>query len=118
MNVDDPIEARRELLGAADQLRQALCTLNCYGDALDARRLTHQRDGSAYGEVYDGFKLLVGVLFPQHTSEIIETMFDSDMEIAEAARHTERQVAERAEAEALAAWQDAQAARYHHPDED
>lgn len=87
MNLTDEeiSEAREALIGVADQLRLALSGLNRYGDVLSGLKLTHQRDGSAYGEVYDGLKLLVEVLYGDNVDEIMEVIFDGDAGVAEAA---------------------------------
>lgn len=77
---EDPTVARRELIATADLLRRVLYNVNLYGDTIDSD-LAHQRDGSCYGELYDGFKILVRTLYPDdgiegRADQIIDTMVE------------------------------------------
>lgn len=83
--------ARTALIETANRLRQCLSDINRYGDELSAR-LVAQGDGFAYGEVYDGFKILMVVLFPdeglpQRAERIIDEMFNSDVDVETAAQY-------------------------------
>jgi hypothetical protein len=79
VNHEDPIEARRELIATANMLRQVLYNLNVYGDTLTPNGLlATQCDGCAYGEVNDGFRILLRVLYPD------DGVTDRDLRISDA----------------------------------
>jgi hypothetical protein len=89
---NDPIEARRELIVSANMLRTVLSNLNVYADAIKADSiLATQKDGCCWGEVHDGLKILVGVLYPDdgiegRASKILDAVFDGSPDIEAAAR--------------------------------
>jgi hypothetical protein len=79
-------EARETLIAAAEQLRDALSTINRYGDEISPD-LTTQFDGFAYGEIYDGLKILIAALFPDlDPADVCTAMFEGDRSLREAAR--------------------------------
>jgi hypothetical protein len=78
---EETAHAREMLIDAADLLRQSLYRINQYGDFLDGIKLTHQRDGSTYGEVNHGLRILLEVLFPGFDgNDILHKACDYDVE--------------------------------------
>lgn len=85
MHEIDKTEARKALIATANTLRQCLLDINRWGDAVGAT-LAYQSDGCAYGEVFDGLKVLVKALYPEgnQAEQIIDAMYDNDMTVEEA----------------------------------
>lgn len=83
--MNDATEARKALIATANTLRQCLKDLNRYGDDVGGD-IAYQTDGCAYGEVFDGFKALLGALYPKDGlgEQILNAMFDNDMTVEEA----------------------------------
>ena len=73
---------RRKLIDAAEGLLWALRTFNEWGDKVDTRVAT-QTDGCPYGEVHDGLKALVEILWP-HSAGILDRVFDGADTISDA----------------------------------
>lgn len=92
---DEIDEAREALIATANSLRLALSDINRYGDTLGSK-LAVQADGFAYGEIYDGFKILMQTLFPDdgvkdRAGQIIEAMYNSDFTVLEAVQYVNDQ---------------------------
>lgn len=88
---DQVDEAHTALITTANELRRCLRRLNEYGDHIGPT-LAVQADGFAYGEIYDGFKILMRALFPDdgvkdRHLQIIDATYDSDFTIEEAVQH-------------------------------
>lgn len=68
---------RQELVGAADKLRAVLDTFNRHGDTVDGA-IAAQANGHPYGEVFDGLRALLRLLFPDCGDRVLDRMFDND----------------------------------------
>lgn len=93
VDIAERAKARTALIGTANKLRECLSELNWHGAGIGADRiLGTQQDGCAWGEVYDGYKILMRVLFPDDGIEdrymqIIDVIFEGADDIEAAARH-------------------------------
>jgi hypothetical protein len=88
---DEIDKARTALIATANALRQALSDINRYGDTLGPN-LVAQADGFAYGEIFDGYKILMHTLFPDdgvkdRHGQIIDAMYDSDFTVLDAVQY-------------------------------